>query len=249
MPARPPLPEIYEIPTEVDSWSYNSESGKNAHVWQGSEYSVAVFFYRGQEEVEVAVFDQRVSGFDTRHVVDRSEFDVPDDVLPPTDAERKAVVEAIDTAVTWMQSTEPEQWSHPSVPESIFRTPTGYEFEAAYLEDRERVIYYRREGYDPEEIELLRREPKKHAREHRPYIYVHEWTGSGNVTVALAPWLNCHGPGSRHLEIAEVESPPEEAGLEVGLLMARDWAREQAGECPSPKQACGQTSLAAWRKS
>lgn len=252
MPSHPPTFEQTEIPEQVGAWSYAPDAGKNAHVWQddNQETAVALFSYResGGGRVVVRVYDERVSGCANKQTVATIDFTEPADALPPTDSECQAVADGIEAAIAWMETTAPSEWSHPDVPESIFNAPVGYEFDTAYIEDRTRVVYYQRTDYDPQVADIQRRNPQDFAHEQRPYIYVHEWVGSGNTTVALAPWRRAHGPGSRYPEIAELEEPPKESGLEVGLTLARNWARRQADESPSPdpQEQCGQTSIVSW---
>ena len=240
MAQRPPLPNEYEVPQMVNGWRYDLDNGRNAHVWvdEPEDTAVSVFSYpQGDESVcKIRVSDERVSGFASRVTVATVPYEPGE--------EESAVVQAIEEAAEWMRATHSDAWSHPEVSEAIFTEPAGYELDTVYIEDRNKIIYYRREGYDPEEADIKRREPKKYARDEQPYLYIHEWTGSGDTTVAVAPWLRAHGPGSRHPEIATIVDTPEECGLEVALSMARQWAREQSQARPANNgPSVGQTDL------
>ena len=54
--------------------------------------------------------------------------------------------------------------------------------------------------------------------ETRAYLVVAAWRGSGNATVALAPWLRAHDE-----EMHEVVEPPAECGLAIAVKLAREY--------------------------
>jgi hypothetical protein len=234
MAVRPPLPDTFSLPSVVNGWLYDDEASWNAHVWTApnAPQSVAVFDYF--DEVAVKVIDDRVQGFQNRVLVatvdavgnDRS-----------TD-----VVRAIEKTIDWMEVTPPGTWRHPDVNEAVFDPPPGYELTHYYIESREVIVYYHRKGAhegrrlasidSPNDPEVT---PETY-----PYLVVKTWRGSGNATVALAPWDYAHDT-----EMVDVRDPPDECGLDIALTIARDYAADATGEDSDPL-AIGQTDLTVW---
>jgi len=125
--------------------------------------------------------------------------------------------------------------------EAVFDAPAGYTLEVYYLENRESIVYYARDGVDDSPLRGRGDDLEQLTRANAPYLYVHVWNGSGNATVALAPWTHAHGPGSKHPEIREVAETPADCGLEVAVTVAREWAADGR-----PAAASGQASLGAF---
>ncbi|WP_455448204.1 hypothetical protein [Natrinema thermotolerans] len=143
MPAKPPLPDGYELPESVNGWQHDPESSKNAHVWTGPEgtASVGVFESVG-DEVYAKVVDPRAGAGEELF---RLAYD-PGDATGAayTDAIRGAVREGVERAREWMRSTAPSEWSHPDVCEAVFDAPAGYTLERYFHGNRESIVYYRR---------------------------------------------------------------------------------------------------------
>lgn len=235
MASKPPLPDTFDLPTEVNGWVHDPESNKNAHVWTGgdAERSVGVFSSVG-DRVRVAVFDDRVNGFCNRIQPIVRELD------ENGETEADGVAWAVERAVEWMDRHAPSEWDHPHVEEAVFDPPMGFELDRYYLEQREHIVCYRQCG-EPRDVNLTGRPPESDpSLETRPYLYVECWRGSGNATVALAPWLRAHD-NEKH----EVVETPEECGLAVALKLAREWVRDQTGETRD-QPAPGQSDLGAW---
>jgi len=246
MVARPPLPNDYDLPTIVGVWGHNPDSGKNAHVWTARDepVTVGVFAHFGGEVV-AKIFDDRVDGFEQCVELYHHEYD--DESGSPTAKDRRqaeTVATVCDQVIDWLREHDAAEWDHLEVCEAVFDAPTGYGLDRYYLEERTVEVYYRRE--DAEKVVRLSGsdEPDEYTAETCPYLYVHVWRGSGKATVALAPWLRAHGPGSKHGEYREIADPPEECGLEVAVTVARQWAREQFGDESSV--GVRQTDLAAF---
>ena len=73
-----------------------------------------------------------------------------------------------------------------------------------------------------------------------PYLVVQKWRGSGNATVALAPWDYAH-----ETEMVDVRNPPDGCGLDIALTIARNYAAAVIGDDTDPP-AVGQANLTAW---
>jgi len=235
MPVRPALPDAYDLPNRVNGWLYDDEATWNAHVWTAPDAPQSVAVFDHQNELDVLVIDDRVQGFEKRVTVatvnatengDRSQ-DVP---------------RAIEEAVAWMEATPPGTWTHPDVDEAVFNAPPGYELTHYYLENRKDIIYYHRNGADERQrlAGIGLPDPDEATPETYPYLVVKAWRGSGNATVALAPWDYAHDS-----EMVAAREPPERCGLEIALRVARDYAADATGEEPDPL-AVGQANLAAW---
>ncbi len=249
MVRKPPLPDGYELPEAVNGWQHNPESNKNGHAWysENGETAVAVFSRFGKTYVTVT--DERCNGLGRGERIHEHEYECEQEGETVEGEERRAiearaVSDAVETAVAWMDTTGPDQWTHPDVCEAVFDAPAGYELEFYFLEQRETTVYYRREDADEKSRRTGAGEPDEYTVETCPYLYLHQWNGSGNATVALAPWLYGHGVGSKHTEIEPVVETPDECGLEVALTMARQFAREHFGS--EEIDATGQADIGRW---
>ncbi|WP_436348864.1 hypothetical protein [Natronorubrum sp. FCH18a] len=234
----PSLPDGYELPDAVNGWLYDTEDTSNGHVWRSSDYECSVGVFDTLSSVSVRVIDDRVSGFASNVDLERVEYDRAD--------RDDALVGALGAARAWMEQTDPAAWSHPDVCEPVFDAPAGYSLETYYLENRESIVYYRRDDAETGvEIDVRGEGPEALTRETAPYLYVHQWNGSGNATVALAPWTEAHGPKTKHPDIKPILETPDECGLEVALTMARQFARKHFGD-GGEIDAAGQADIGRW---
>jgi hypothetical protein len=241
MTAKPPLPNDYDLPVEVNGWVHDPDSKKNGHTWYAPDETAAVGVFGFGGTITVKVLDERVSGFARSKRVFETEYEHDKDYYEPadTDAPTPAVVDGVEAAVRWMEVNDTD-WKHPAVEEAVFDPPVGFVLDRYYLEEREHIVCYRQEGTESEVEMSGRRLDTEPSLETRKYLYVEAWRGSGNSTVSLAPWLRAHDE-----EKHEVVEPPEECGLAVALKLAREWVCEQTGETrESP--AAGQSDLGAW---
>jgi len=235
MPVRPTLPDEYELPNRVNGWNYDSTASWNAHVWTAPDAPQSVAVFDHHNELAVLAIDDRIQGFQKRVPV--ATIDVTEHGDRSQDVPR-----AVQEAVAWMDATPPGAWTHPDVDDAVFDPPPGYELTHYYLENREVIIYYHRNGA-PERQRLAGvglPDPDEATPETYPYLVVKAWRGSGNATVALAPWDYAHDS-----EMVDVRDPPEECGLAVALRIARDYAADATGEEPDPR-AVGQANLTTW---
>ncbi|WP_254810658.1 hypothetical protein [Natronosalvus amylolyticus] len=217
---KPRLSDSLEVPQSINGWHYDSEDTSNGHVWRSSEHDCSVGVFDPLTAVCVRVRDDRVRGFGGQVDLERLAYDDEHDRVD-------ALESGFDRAREWMADTPPEAWTHPEVCEAVFDSPQGYELEAYYLGDRESEVYYRRQDFGEEVPRRVKLEgPECLTVENAPYLYLHTWNGSGNATVALAPWTNAHGPKCKHPEVREIVETPDECGLEVAVTIARQWARE-----------------------
>jgi hypothetical protein len=255
MANRPPLPEEFTIPSSVDRWQHDPDAKRNAHIWrnEAETKSVGVFATAGAEVVNIRVFDDRLRGFDRSQTISTVPYNRPDDAKELIRARQEASAGGIRQAVEWMELTHPSEWTHPEVCEAVFDPPAGYVLDEYYLENRTAIVYYQREDAEDRCRLAGGGQPDEYTPETCPYLYVHVWRGSGDATVALAPWRGAHGPGSKHQEIEPVADPPEECGLEVAITVAREWARKTvATDTPSHSEQehqsprVGQTALSNW---
>lgn len=76
--------------------------------------------------------------------------------------------------------------------------------------------------------------------ETQAYLVVKAWRGSGNATVALAPWLRAHDE-----KMHEVVDPPAECGIAIAVKLAREYVRSETGRTRDVRTT-GQTDLGAW---
>lgn len=237
MVSKPPLPDDYQPPTEVNGWVHDPDSKRNGHVWsaRNREASVGVFCYP-TGRLAVSVFDDRVDGFCNKVEPVSRELDEDDDT-------EQGVVWAIDEAVSWMQNHAPEEWEHPAVEEAVFDPPVGYVLDRYYLEQRNQTVYYRREDAESD----VRMGPAKDdgtvpTLETRAYLVVRTWRGSGNSTISVAPWLRAHDK-----DMHEVVDPPAGCGLEIAITLARQYVREETDR-ERESLATGQAGLGEWER-
>ncbi|PCR88623.1 hypothetical protein [Natrinema ejinorense] len=243
MPAKPPLPDGYELCNSVNGWHYDPDATRNAHVWADADDRACVAVHEFVDETYAKVIDTRAGAAENLF---RLEYDTGDVTgAAYTDAKRAAVCEGVEKAVVWMETTAPEEWSHPEVCEAVFDMPAGYDLERYFHGDRETIVYYARDDVDECPLRGRGDDLEKLTPENAPYLYIHVWNGSGNATVALAPWTHAHGPGSKHPEVMPVVETPSECGLEVAITMARQWAREHA-DGAIDTDASGQAALERW---
>lgn len=236
MPHRSPLPTGYDVPERVGRWTYDSDSGKNAHAWYGPDRETAVGVFANPATIDAYVFEERCYGLDRKQqVAGCPQPDADDDVAA-------AVREVIEDAVAWMQSTTPAEWEHPDVNRHVFDAPAGYELAFYELSSRQHLVYYHYE--DAPEYSSLYRENKAAGKETPvtpetyPYFVIECWRGSGNATLSLAPWKRAHDS-----ERVEVRDLPDECGLDIALKYAREYAREEVIEDDADAEPVGQTGL------
>jgi hypothetical protein len=232
---RPPLPDGFDPPTEVNGWDHAPESNKNGHIWAGESAQRSVGVFSGiTGSVRVAVFDDRVDGFCNKvQPVERTYED--------GETQAEAMAWGVERAIAWMDRHAPDRWDHPHVEEAVFDPPVGFVLDRYYLEEREHIVCYRQEGTEKNVNMAGGRPPDTEpSLETRAYLYVEAWRGSGNATVSLAPWLRAHDD-----EKHEIVEPPEECGLAIALKLAREWVREEAGQTRDAP-ATGQSDLGAW---
>jgi hypothetical protein len=232
---KPPLPEGFDLPEEVNGWIHTPKSNKNGHIWIGESAQRSVGVFSGiTDRVRVAVFDDRVDGFCSKiQPVERS--------LEDGETQAEAAAWGVERAVAWMERQTPERWDHPHVEEAVFDPPVGFVLDRYYLEEREQIVCYRQKDSEKAVSMAGGRPPETEpSLETRAYLLVEAWRGSGNATITLAPWLRAHDR-----EKHEIVEPPEECGLTVALKLAREWVQEEAGQTrDSP--AIGQSDLGAW---
>ena len=242
MTAKPPLPDGYELPSTVNGWTHAPASKKNGHIWLAPEETAAVGVFGFGGEMRVKLLDERVSGFARSNVVFEAEYEHTKDYYEPADSDAPppVVVKTVEAAVDWMQRHAPP-WEHSAVEPAAFEPPTGYVLDRYYLEEREQIVCYRQENTESA-ISMSGRPPDTEpSLDTRKYLYVEAWRGSGNATVALAPWLQAHDE-----EKHEVLEPPAECGLDVALMLAREWVAEQRDESVDHSKTAGQASLEGW---
>jgi hypothetical protein len=227
MSFKPEIPTDQTLPEQVGEWGYKPDSSWNGLVWAGEELEVVVFAHVN-DTVRVAVVDTRVSGFDSKHTVTSREI---------TDIDQKTGNWwGVEKAVAWMKRHDPKSWNHPAVDETVFDAPKGFEVAHYWIEQRETIIVYEQPGGAIEMAGRGRSPKTEPGLDTRKYLYVKVWDGSGNATVALAPWDRSHDH-----EMTEVVETPEECGLDIALKMAREWVAEQTGKEVS--QQAGQSGL------
>ena len=220
----PETPAGYELPAAVNGWLYDPDDRSNGLVFRSREHDCSLGVFDTLSAVSVRVTDDRVDGFASNVDLKRHEYD--------RDGRDEALRSALDAVHDWMNDTDPAAWSHPDVCEGVFDAPAGYTLAKYYLENRESIVYYARDGIDESPLRGRGDDLEKLTRENAPYLYLHVWNGSGNATVALAPWLHAHGPKSKYPEVREVAETPAECGLEVAVTVTREWAADRP-ECPA----------------
>lgn len=247
MVAKPPLPDGYDLPARVNDWVHDPDSNRNGHVWTAADpavkRSVGVFCHL--DAARVAVFDDRVDGFCNkvepvrRDLADIGAVDASE-ARDPQAVKADAAAWAVDRAGAWMEWHAAAEWDHPDVTEAVFDAPPGYVLDRYFLESREVIVAYRRDDADSD-VYMGQRPPETEpCIETRPYLVVHEWRGSGNASVALAPWLRAHDH-----QMHDVADLPDECGLEIALKYAREYVREELGG-GRDDPAVGQTDLGEW---
>lgn len=239
--AKPPLPDGYSIPEEVNGWHHDPASNKNGHIWSSPDGSAAVGVFGFGGTIRVKVIDDRVTGLGATKTVHQLDYEHSKDYIEPADQTMPpdAVVEAIDVAGRWMEKTDPS-WSHPAVEDAAFDPPVGFVLDRYYMTERQHTVCYRQEDADSRTSLCMDGCNPPASLETRDYIYVEAWRGSGNAEIALAPFLRAHN----HQKTAVID-PPDECGLAVALKLARDWIREQTG-ATRDEPAAGQTGLGAY---
>jgi hypothetical protein len=235
MSAKPRLPDGVELPTEVNGWTHDPDSGKNAHVWVSDDETASVGVFSSLGRVYAKVFDERVNGLENGVRLTAVDLDDDDQF---TETERQTVADVLDEAIAWMREHAPAEWEHPDVNEAVFDAPPGYELEVCYLEQRDTTVYYHRAdageaAQRDDDGDLPEPTPETH-----PYLVIHTWNGSGNSEISLAPWTRAHDH-----QMTEVVETPEECGLDVALTMARSYAREHVDGADESGSPAGQADL------
>lgn len=236
MTHKPPLPDGFDLPERVNGWVHDPESNKNGHTWYAPDETAAVGVFSMTGDVYAKVLDERVTGFGRGRYIfdDRDEDRIDAETLP------ESIATGVKKAVEWMERHDPP-WKHPDVEPAAFDPPAGYVLDRYYLEEREHIVYYRREDAESEvKMAGNRMGDDDSSVETRAYLVVKTWRGSGNSTIALAPWLRAHDH-----EMHEVADPPEECGLDVALKLARDYVADVTGRTRE-EPAAGQADLGAW---
>jgi len=244
MTAKPPLPDGYELPTAVNGWVHAPASNKNGHIWMAPDDTASVGVYGFGGDLYVKLLDERVTGFGRADRVYDTRYDHEKDHIQPADPDALTtdVVECVEAAIDWMNRNEPP-WRHPDVEDAVFDPPAGYVLDRYYLEARQHVVYYRRQDADSA-VNMAggRRGDTDPTIDTRAYLRLTTWRGSGNSTVALAPWLRAHDH-----ECHEVVDCPDECGLAIAVTLAREWVREQTGwERDGTGEPAGQATLSGW---
>ena len=235
MVAKSPLPDGGDLPPAVNGWVHDPDSTRNGHVWTSADVdrSVAVFSHFGTT-VSVAVFDDRVDGFANR--IEPARHDIRDE-----ESQSETVAWGVERAVAWMERHAPTEWDHPAIEAAVFDPPAGFVLNRYYLEECEHIVYYRQNNAERAVGMAGGRVLNSAASlETRAYLVVRAWRGSGNTTVALAPWLRAHDEA-----MEEVVDPPAECGLVIAVKLAREYVRAETGRTRDVP-ATGQADLGAW---
>lgn len=232
-------PNHFEVPETVNGWTHDPEP-YNGTAWFSPDRDQSVVAFNTMSTVYAAVYDERCEGMKSRERIFERKYDRSEDlsVAELQERERAANAELIEDVVAWMREHPPGQWSHPRVNEAVFDAPPGYELVTYAIEGRDSTITYRRTDADDPGRRLLSKGPDEKTLDTCPYLVIHTWVGSGNSTIALAPWTHAHDH-----EMTEIVETPDKCGLDVALTMARQWAREHVDEEPSGSVAVGQTNL------
>lgn len=233
MAAKPRLPDGFDLPTAVNGWIHNPDDRTNGHCWQyeRGERPLSMRVYKTLGTSYAAVTDDRTSGMESKDRV----IDIDHGNEENLSCE-EAVERVINVATEWMENYTEGEWSHPRIHETAFQPPVGYELDGYRINSRTTTVQYHQ--IDTCEVNRMAGTnfPEEMSADSCPYLEVETWAGSGNSTVALAPWKHAHDN-----ERKEITEPPEECGLEVALTTAREFARKH-GESDEPIPA-GQTSL------
>jgi hypothetical protein len=204
------------------------------HVWTAPDAPRSVAVFDHFDKVAVKAIDDRVQDFHNRAPVAT--------VDAVEDHRSGSVVRAIDKAVDWMEAVSPGAWKHPADNEAVFDPPPGYELTHYYIESREEIVYYHREGTHEGQrptgsttavgLEVTTKTD--------PYFVVKVGRDSGNATVALAPWDYAH-----ETEMVDIRNPPDGYGPNIALTIARNYAAAVIGNDTDPP-AVRQANLTAW---
>lgn len=222
MSHKPPIPGDKELPERVNGWVHDPEDTRNGHVWVGEDAERSVVVFGSLDRVRVAVYDDRVDSGEYVNLTNQTFDDV---ATQSTDA----VLWGVQKAVGWMEQTHPTEWEHPEVEPAVFEAPPGYELAYYAIGNRAYTVYYRRvNGKDAWEMigeDLL--DDSEPSIKTRKYLYIKTWKGSGNSTIALAPWTRGH----EH-QMKEIVDPPEECGLAKAVRLTYEWVAEQKIKTP-----------------
>jgi len=236
MPAKPRLPDDFDLPTAVNGWIHDPDDRTNGHCWQyeQGERPLAIRVYETLGACYAAVTDERTSGMESKkRIIDLDHADREDL------SHEEAIETGINATIEWMNNYGEGEWSHPRIHEAAFQPPVGYELASYRINSRTTTVLYHQTN--AREIDRLAggNFPDEMSANSCPYLKVETWAGSRNSTVALAPWKCAHDN-----EQQEIADPPEECGIEVALTTAREFARTSIdGDDPIPADPTGQTSL------
>ena len=236
MPAKPRLSDGFDLPTAVNGWIHDPNDRTNGHCWhyERGERPLSMRMYETLGTCYAAVTDDRTSGMESKErIIDLDHGDREDL------SREEAIETGINAAIEWMETYSEGEWSHPRIHEAAFQPPVGYEIVAYRINSRTTTVHYYQT--DAHEVERLARAnlPDSMSAESCPYLEVETWVGSGNSTVALAPWKRVHDN-----ERKEIADPPAKCGIEVALTTAREFARTSTdGDDLFPPDPTGQTSL------
>ena len=239
-PVRPSIPADRELPQEIGAWSYDSEATWNGLTWSSEGDDREVIVFNHVNRIRVVVNDASVRGFESKETIIERKFEDFDAPVNSVD-DPKVTWWGVEKAVDWMKRHAPEEWSHPLVDEAVYDAPPGFELEVYNVGNRNVEVYYRQKT-DEDALEMIggRRRDSEPSLDTRKYLYIQTWHGSGNSTIALAPWTRAHDH-----EMHEIVEPPEECGLAVAVKLAREWVAEQKDE-PLPSEMIGQADLRAF---
>lgn len=225
MGREPKLPDDFEIPSTINGWEYDPEGSHNGVTFVSADGTYSAVACNTMDSLYATVYDERCDA--REKVVKPRDIEIPDgaDYELTDQIVREENASIVEDTIAWMESTAPDEYDNARVNERVFDPPVGYELECYYLEGRKTEIYYKRVGAETDSRRGLL-SPEEYDLDNCPYLYIHLWNGSGNATIALAPWTRAHGPGSKYHEFRPVVEPPEECGLDVALSMAREWVEE-----------------------
>lgn len=235
---KPPVPTGCEPRASINGWELDPKSQKNGHCWVGPAGESSVAVYASGGTAYAAVSDDRLTGLGRSRRLAESSYPFEKPTLTPADpeADGKAVATALEAAVGWMERHSPP-WRHPDVEEAAFDPPVGYVLDRYYLREHSHEIAYRRAGSESRaglNSELPTSEPSLQTRR---YLYVEVQRGSGDVTIAVAPWLQATGD-----ETHTVAEPPAGCGTGIALKRARTLVQEATGRSRASPPA-GQQGL------
>lgn len=236
MTTRPPLPDGYSPPKTVNGWTYAPDSNRNGHIWQDPNGPAVVGVFALAGIISIKAIDTRITGLGGSKELFKQEYEFTDNTLTPADpgVPTTTVQTVIKKAASWMNRTPPGTWRHHVIEDGAFDPPAGYVLDQYYLEERKHIVCYRRKD-TPKTVSLSGCPPESDPSvETRNYLYIETWRGSGDTTIALAPWLRAHD-NEKH----PVIEPPDGCGIAVGIKLAREWVHEQTGrtrDCPAAGQ-------------